>query len=254
VSSRNAALDSTASPNSVAADSSSMATRFDAVLFDAGGVLVLPDPTVLAPLLDFYGGDTTVEAHRRAHYAGMAAKSRAGSSEAEWLVYDEAYVAAVGVRDGDLGEAADVLNRTRTPDLWRWPIPETIAALRRLAAAGIPMGVVSNASGQVEGSLNRSVCQVGRGALTAMRCIVDSQVVGVEKPDARIFDFALPHFAEFVPERIAYVGDSVAMDIVSSRVAGLHSILIDPYDDHNGADFERISSVQVLADEIVGTA
>jgi putative hydrolase of the HAD superfamily len=231
-----------------------MATRFDAVLFDAGGVLVLPDPTVLAPLLDFYGGDTTVEAHRRAHYAGMAAKSRAGSSEAEWLVYDEAYVAAVGVRDGDLGEAADVLNRTRTPDLWRWPIPETIAALRRLAAAGIPMGVVSNASGQVEGSLNRSVCQVGRGALTAMRCIVDSQVVGVEKPDARIFDFALPHFAEFVPERIAYVGDSVAMDIVSSRVAGLHSILIDPYDDHNGADFERISSVQVLADEIVGTA
>jgi putative hydrolase of the HAD superfamily len=231
-----------------------MSTRFDAVLFDAGGVLVLPDPTVLAPLLDFYGGDTTVEAHRRAHYAGMAAKSRAGSSEAEWLVYDEAYVAAVGVRDGDLGEAADVLNRTRTPDLWRWPIPETIAALRRLAAAGIPMGVVSNASGQVEGSLNRSVCQVGRGALTAMRCIVDSQVVGVEKPDARIFDFALPHFAEFVPERIAYVGDSVAMDIVSSRVAGLHSILIDPYDDHNGADFERISSVQVLADEIVGTA
>ena len=231
-----------------------MATRFDAVLFDAGGVLVLPDPTVLAPLLDFYGGDTTVDAHRRAHYAAMAAKSRAGSSEAEWLVYDEAYVTAVGVRDGDLGEAADVLNRTRTPDLWRWPIPETLAALRRLAAAGIPMGVVSNASGQVEGSLNRSVCQVGRGAFTAMRCIVDSQVVGVEKPDARIFDFALPHFAEFVPERIAYVGDSVAMDIVSSRVAGLHSILIDPYDDHNGADFERISSVQVLADEIVGTA
>jgi putative hydrolase of the HAD superfamily len=231
-----------------------MATRFDAVLFDAGGVLVLPDPTVLAPLLDFYGGATTVGAHRRAHYAGMAAKSRAGSSEAEWLVYDEAYVAAVGVRDDDLGEAADVLNRTRTPDLWRWPIPETLDALRRLAAAGIPMGVVSNASGQVEGSLNRSVCQVGRGAFTAMRCIVDSQVVGVEKPDARIFDFALPHFAEFVPDRIAYVGDSVAMDIVSSRVAGLHSILIDPYDDHNGADFERISSVQVLADELAGTA
>ncbi len=177
----------------------------------------------------------------------MAAKSRAGSSEAEWLVYDEAYVAAVGVRDGDLGEAADVLNRTRTPDLWRWPIPETIAALRRLAAAGIPMGVVSNANGQVEGSLNRSVCQVGRGALTAMRCIVDSQVVGVEKPDPRIFDFALPYFAEFDPKRIAYVGDSVAMDIVSSRAAGLHSILIDPYADHDGAEFERISSVQVLS-------
>jgi putative hydrolase of the HAD superfamily len=229
-----------------------MRSRFDAVLFDAGGVLVLPDPTVIAPLLNFYGADPTVAAHRRAHYAAMAAKSKAGSSEAEWLVYDETYVASVGVRDADLAEAADVLNRTRTPDLWRWPIPETLAALQRLAGAGVPMGVVSNASGQVEGSLNRSVCQVGAGAFTAMRCIVDSQVVGVEKPDARIFEFALPHFAEFVPKRIAYVGDSVAMDIVSSRAAGLHSILIDPYNDHDGADFERVSSVEVLADELAG--
>lgn len=229
-----------------------MTSRFDAVLFDAGGVLVLPDPTVIAPLLHFYGGDITVEAHRRAHYAGMAAKSKEGSLEGEWLVYDTTYVAAVGVREADLAEAADVLNRTRTPDLWRWPIPETRAALQRLAAAGVPMGVVSNASGQVEGSLNRSVCQVGAGAFTAMRCIVDSQVVGVEKPDARIFDFALPHFDEFVPERIVYVGDSVAMDVVSSRAAGLHSILIDPFNDHAGADFERISSVQVLADELCG--
>jgi hypothetical protein len=44
-------------------------TRFDAVLFDAGGVLVLPDPTVLAPLLSPYGGSVDLERHRRAHYA-----------------------------------------------------------------------------------------------------------------------------------------------------------------------------------------
>jgi putative hydrolase of the HAD superfamily len=226
------------------------AQRFDAVLFDAGGVLVLPDPTVLAPLLNHYGGDTSVEAHRRAHYAGMRDKSHEGSSEGEWLVYDEAYVAAVGVRDADRSEAADVLNRTRTADLWRWPIPETLVALRRLAAAGIPMGVVSNASGQVEGSLNRSVCQVGNGPFVSMRCIVDSQVVGVAKPDPTIFDHALPHFAEFDRSRIAYIGDSVTMDIGSSTAAGLHPILIDPYDDHVGANFERIASVGVIADEL----
>jgi putative hydrolase of the HAD superfamily len=226
------------------------AQRFDAVLFDAGGVLVLPDPTVLAPLLDFYGGDTSAEAHRRAHYAGMRDKSHEGSSEGEWLVYDEAYVAAIGVRDADRAEAADVLNRTRTPDLWRWPIPETLAALRRLAAAGVPMGVVSNASGQVEGSLNRSVCQVGEGPFVSMRCIIDSHVVGVAKPDPAIFDHALPYFAEFDRRRIAYIGDSVTMDIGSSTTAGLHPILIDPFNDHAGADFERIRSVGAIADEL----
>lgn len=224
--------------------------RFDAVLFDAGGVLVLPDPTVLIALLRFYGGDDSIEAHRRAHYAGMRDKSRAGSCEADWLVYDEAYVDAVGVRGEDRAEAADVLNRTRTADLWRWPIPETRAALGRLADAGVPMGVVSNASGQVEGSLNRTVCQVGEGPHVSMRCIVDSHVVGVEKPDPSIFDHALPHFAEFEPARIAYIGDSVAMDIVSSTAAGLHPILIDPYDDHVGADFERVRSVAVIVDEL----
>ena len=52
-----------------------MTRRFDAVLFDAGGVLLLPDPHVFGPLLAYYGGDPSVDAHRRAHYAGMAAKA-----------------------------------------------------------------------------------------------------------------------------------------------------------------------------------
>ena len=74
-----------------------MTTSFKAILFDAGGVLVLPDPTVLGPLLEYYGGDPSIEAHRRAHYAGMAAKSAAGSGEAFWDEYNHSYVRSIGV-------------------------------------------------------------------------------------------------------------------------------------------------------------
>ena len=42
----------------------------------------------------------------------------------------------------------------------------------------------------------------------------------------------MAHFAEFDRSRIAYVGDSVTMDIAASSAAGLHPILLDPYDDH----------------------
>ena len=223
-----------------------MTLRFDAVLFDAGGVLVLPDPTVLAPLLAPYGGSTSVDAHRRAHYAGMKAKSDRHEPEASWDVYNDAYVATVGVTTADLGEAAFVLERTRTAWLWRWTIPETRSALEELAAAGVPMGVVSNASGQIEAMLVREICQIGPGEHVEMRCIVDSQVVGVAKPDPAIFDHALVHFAEFERSRIAYVGDSVTMDIGAATAAGLHPILLDPYDDHVGADFERIRAVSDL--------
>lgn len=224
-------------------------TRFDAVLFDAGGVLLLPDPTVLAPLLAPYGGSTAVDRHRRAHYSAMAAKSHAGSSERDWNDYNTAYVASVGVADDMVEHAAFVLEITRSAYLWRWPIPETLGALAALSAQGVPMGVVSNASGQVEAELRRSaVCQTGEGPGAEMRVVVDSHVVGVAKPDPKIFDHALGHFSEFALDRIAYVGDSVTMDIASSSAAGLHPILIDPYDDHVGADFERITTVH----DIVG--
>ncbi len=221
--------------------------RFDAILFDAGGILVLPDPDVLGPLLAYYGGDPSVGAHRRAHYAAMAAKSRSGTGETVWDEYNGAYVRALGVPDHDLEEAALVLGRTRNPHLWRWPVPDSVDALRSLATIGVPMGVVSNASGQIEETLRRSgVCQVGAGEGTEMRVVIDSHVVGVAKPDPLIFEPALAHFAGIARERIAYVGDSVTMDIGGARAAGLHAVLLDPYDDHLDADFERIARLEDL--------
>ena len=222
-------------------------TRFDAVLFDAGGVLVLPDPTVLGPLLAPYGGNPSIEIHRRAHYAAMAVKSNAGAGEFHWHEYDHAYVLAVGVAEADRESAAELLNSTRTPGLWRWPIPESMSALVSLAELGVPMGVVSNASGQIERELLRCrMCQVGPGVGAAMRCVIDSHVVGVAKPDPGIFDHALEHFAEFDRSRIAYVGDSVTMDVGGARAAGLNPVLLDPHDDHPGADFDRIRSLHDL--------
>ena len=221
--------------------------RFDAVLFDAGGVLVLPDPTVLAPLLVTYGGATDLVSHQRAHYAAMAAKSRQQSDESDWNVYNIAYAEAIGIASDVVEHAAEVLHHTRSAHLWRWPIPETVAALAALSAAGVPMGVVSNASGQIAEVLHRTaICQEGDGPGVSMRVVIDSHVVGVAKPDPRIFDFALPHFAEFERSRIAYVGDSVVMDVGGATAAGLHPILVDPFNHHEGADFDRIRSVADL--------
>ena len=118
------------------------AGNFDAILFDAGGVLVLPDPTVLGPVLAYHGGDTSVAAHVRAHYAGMAAKSVAGVGEAFWLEYNRAYVRAVGVAEAEADLAAVVLERTRNAWLWRWAVPSSVVGLRALHEAGVPLGVV----------------------------------------------------------------------------------------------------------------
>jgi putative hydrolase of the HAD superfamily len=221
--------------------------NFDAILFDVGGILLLPDPTVLGPLLAYHGGDPAISTHRRAHYAGMAAKSAAGALEQFWHHYNEAYVRAVGVPGDEVALAALVLEKTRNAYTWRWPIPESVRALRALHEQGMPVGVVSNASGQCAAVLARSgVCQEGAGPNTPVRVVVDSHIVGVAKPDPRIFDFALVHFEEVPRERIAYVGDSVTMDVVGARSAGLFPVLLDPYDDHPDADFARITTLEAL--------
>jgi putative hydrolase of the HAD superfamily len=224
-----------------------VAHRFDAIWFDAGGVLVLPDPTVLGPLLAYYGGAGDIDRHRRAHYAAMAMKSAQAADEMDWIEYDKTYVRALDIGDADVEEAARLLGHTRHAPLWRWPIPDTLLALRELEAQGMPMAVVSNAAGQIEAVLRRSgVCQVGAGAGVAVRCVVDSAVVGVAKPDPGIFEHAAIHFSGVDRARIAYVGDSVTMDVGGATAAGLHPILLDPFDDHAGAEFERVHSVAEL--------
>ena len=217
---------------------------FDAILFDAGGVLVLPDPTVLAPLLAPYGGSTDVDRHRRAHYASMAVKSHRDHGEHDWSAYDDTYVRFVGVDDDLVTLAAGVLGACRVPELWRWPIPESLEGLRQLQARGIPLGVVSNASGQIAAVLHRAgICQVGDvGGGVAVRCVIDSHVVGVAKPDPAIFEHTAEQFAGIERSRIVYLGDSVTIDIVAATAAGLVPVLLDPYDDHVGAPFERVAT------------
>jgi putative hydrolase of the HAD superfamily len=130
------------------------------------------------------------------------------------------------------------------PGLWRWPIPESLAGLRLLAGHGIPLGVVSNASGQIAGVLARgAICQIGDGDGVVVRCVVDSHVVGVAKPDPAIFEHAVELFDGVDRSRIVYVGDSVTIDVRAASAAGLRPVLLDPYDDHAGAPFERIREI-----------
>ena len=153
----------------------------------------------------------------------------------------------MGVPEEEVALAALVLDKTRNAYTWRWAIPESVRALAALVAKGMPVGVVSNASGQIADVLARSgVCQAGAGPNTPVRVIIDSQVVGVAKPDPHIFDFALEHFDDVDREQVAYVGDSVTMDVGGARAAGLFPILLDPHDDHPGADFVRIRSLEEL--------
>jgi putative hydrolase of the HAD superfamily len=97
----------------------------------------------------------------------------------------------------------------------------------------VPIGIVSNAVGQVEADLAElGICGVDTPGAATVVCVVDSHVVGVSKPDPGIFRLALEALGLPASPRIAYVGDTVFYDVRAATAAGLSPLLHDPFGYH----------------------
>lgn len=119
------------------------------------------------------------------------------------------------------------------------------AALSRLRAAGIKLAVVSNS----EGTVNAVLEEVGLAR--HLDTVVDSWVVGVAKPDPRIFHIALDHLG--VPAAHAVmVGDSPAADVAGAKAAGVAAILLDPLDLHPATDAPRFPDLPTYVNSLLG--
>jgi putative hydrolase of the HAD superfamily len=102
-------------------------------------------------------------------------------------------------------------------------------ALEALKARKIARVVVSNSDGSVEHSLRRA------GLRDLIDQVVDSHVVGHEKPDPAIFEHALA-ISGADRERTLHVGDMYAADVCGARAAGLAAVLLDPHGDWGPTD------------------
>jgi len=206
----------------------------DAVILDVGGVLLVPHAETVNPALQPFGIQLSLEQAERAHYDGVRALDAANEEAAnDGSAYLGGYASGVGVSDADRGGAvARLAEAFRSPsiDVWRQRVSGSVEGLRRLAASGRKLGIISNADGSIEEQLRRGeICQIGEGLGVPVLAIIDSTVVGVAKPAAEIFRHALEPLG-ISPGQAVYVGDTVRYDIRGARNAGLQPIHFDPYD------------------------
>jgi putative hydrolase of the HAD superfamily len=214
------------------------AQKVRAILLDAGGVLVFPEPGHLLPPLRAAGLDPGPAVLQRAHYQAMAAQDQEAVPPAPgtwWRDYLTTYVAACGApADRAARLAAEIAGRPR-PGSWAHAGLGVKDGLAALAALGLPMGVVSNSDGSVQGDLRRvGLCHVPDGAGhpapgVAMGVILDSAVVGVAKPDPGIFRLALDALGVPACRDVLHVGDSLRYDVTGALAAGLQPVHMDPY-------------------------
>lgn len=76
--------------------------------------------------------------------------------------------------------------------------------------------------------------------------VVDSAVVGVAKPDPRIFDIALARAGVSAACAI-HVGDSVRADVEGARAAGVRPFHFDPYELCEASDHDHVRSLLEVA-------
>ncbi len=127
------------------------------------------------------------------------------------------------------GLTARVKRPGRADHLWNRPLRGAREALEHLAARGVGRVVVSNSDGSVARSLERA------GLADLIEHVVDSHLVGAEKPDPAIFEHAL-RLSGAERGATVHVGDMYGADVVGARAAGLRAVLLDPHGDWGPMD------------------
>jgi putative hydrolase of the HAD superfamily len=229
----------------------------DAIFLDAGNTLIGMDSTLLSGILASEGVAVGAAAFERAEAAARPALSAwlhrgvTSESRATFAFYVRTILERLGAT-GDLDALAQrlvVTVKTTVPmqRLWSRVLPGVPEALATLRAAGLRLVVVSNSDGSVEQGLTDA------GLRPLLDAVVDSAIVGVEKPAPGIFEAAL-RVAGVPPSRVLHVGDLWAADVLGARADRLHAVLLDPYDDWGDVDCPRVADVPALARTLVDGA
>ncbi len=125
-------------------------------------------------------------------------------------------------------------------NVWRRPGVGVSAALDSMHRAGIKLVALSNSEGTVEDLLKDT------GLDGFFETIIDSWVVGVAKPDPKIFCLALERVGGQKHQALM-VGDSLYHDIAGAQAAGIGAVLIDPFDRYPTAPVPRFSDFATFA-------
>lgn len=194
--------------------------RFDAVLFDFGGVFLpspfdvlwqaankfgVPPETVLLTCFGSYDQDTDHPWHRLERGEVTAGDALAGiTALAKESGFDIDPIAVLG---GALG----------TGDIVR---EDVVAVVREVKALGLKTAVVTN-----------NIKEYGpkwRGLLPLdeiFDAVVDSSEEGIRKPDRRIFELTLIRLGDVPPERAIFLDDAPG-NVAAAAALGMHAIQV----------------------------
>jgi len=226
--------------------------RIRAVFLDAGNTLVFPQLDVIIADLKQHGYSATAEDFYAAERAAkqkldnwLWPQIRAGQVPQQidyyyWAEYLGEFTRRLGAAESQQSELTKrLIENFQNIQIWSRVMPDTPAVLEGLAARGYYLGVISNSIGTLEGQLVRL------GLACYFQAILDSAIVGIQKPHPGIFELALQGAGAQASEAV-YVGDTYATDVGGAQRAGLTAVLMDSVGAYPHASCLKISSLPEL--------
>jgi HAD superfamily hydrolase (TIGR01549 family) len=223
------------------------------LLFDAGGTLVFPDQVFLGKTAHKYGIALNDKELFKGYYKliyelDRQARQQGFFSQRPWPNgYAYSLLRTLGIQENKARVIGEIVNeRHKFQSLWTYTFAWVYWTLKLLKNLGYRMSVISNSDGNIK--------RVFRDL--ALDCyfdeVFDSHALGVEKPDAAIFEIALNKLM-ISPADAVYIGDVYEVDIKGANLAGLGAIHLDPlslYRDFPGVRLKNVSLLkQWLSEE-----
>src|SRR5258708_15045760 len=166
-----------------------------------------------------------------------------GNSLATAAAYEHffrGWMTAAGIPEEEFQEHATRFGAIhREATLWRVVRPGIFEALEAFKSAGYKLAIVSNAEGQVEADAKRF------GLAQFFDVIIDSQIVGVAKPDPRSFQIALERLGGG-PDEVRFAGDIYSIDVEGARAAGIEARVIERHGRYAWVEHEKIVHIKDL--------
>jgi HAD superfamily hydrolase (TIGR01509 family) len=232
-----------------------LAEQVSLLCLDAGNTVIFLDHAQVAQVLDAQGFHCEIPALIDAE--GYAKRVLGTDREAPaiegfsihrgWSVMVRTMIERAGVSPAQSPDCVRALwTEHDRLNLWR-RVPDGLKeSLLALRACGVQTCIVSNSEGKLRGLFAQ---------LEILDCfdhIVDSALVGVEKPDPKIFAHALA-LAGCDAAHAIHLGDTVATDVDGAANAGLRTALIDPWGHYANLypELLRVADVSTVVSAII---
>lgn len=218
-----------------------------AIFFDVGGTLVFPDEQRTLEPLAAKGLKPTSAQLFAAERDAKAALDRTllrhagnGVDKSYWDNYYSALLAQFDLCDDELKQA--LIRRAQTSSNWTRLAADTRAVLQDLARE-YRLGIISNSDGGIAQLLTQLRIR------DLFHSVVDSGVVGHQKPDPRIFEAALNALG-VEPAEALHLGDIYAVDYAGATSVGMKAILMDTAGVYRHTGLARVESLGELASRL----